>query len=409
MLIWDKKGEYVQTYFREGIDIIFNPLDARFPGWSPFCETDTTFGFLALAYSLIPAADNDDQKDSFFKEGSRTIFDLVMRQLHAEGRRSLTDLKEVLMGMKPAEIAKYLNHGAGGAVYISPDAAEQAGGVLSTLFGAIKLIEFVPSGSFSLREWARRDDDSRLFITSPDATAHEMLLPITRMFIDIVLRAAMSCELIHHDRLWIFLDECASLGALPTLKHSLTEGRIFGMCHIVGLQNIAQWHAVHDDNVAKTMRSNLQNFLILRVTDEDTQEAYSKLLGAQEIDEQSEGLSYGAASNRDGENLQTSRKEKRIVLPSEIKRLPDCTGYLQLAGAYDVAKVSYTYKPRPIIAAGFILRNELLLANQPAPTAIAAVADPDTGELPGSLYDDDELPIAVEPAPTPKAYTLDDF
>ncbi len=39
---------------------------------------------------------------------------------------------------------------------------------------------------------------------------------------------------------------------------------------------------------------------------------------------------------------------ERAVMPSEIHKLPDLTGYLKLAGDYPIAKVKLTPKDYPI-------------------------------------------------------------
>ena len=131
------------------------------------------------------------------------------------------------------------------------------------------------------------------------------------MYTDIAIRAAMAGERHREDKLWIFLDELASLRSLPILKDSLTEARKYGVVHVIGLQNVAQLKQNFGDNIAQVLRSNLQNYLVLRVADEDTQESYSKLLGSKEIDENNESLSFGANSSKDGSGVQTARREMR--------------------------------------------------------------------------------------------------
>jgi type IV secretory pathway TraG/TraD family ATPase VirD4 len=99
----------------------------------------------------------------------------------------------------------------------------------------------------------------------------------------------------------------------------------------------------------------------MRVSDEETQEAYSQQLGAQDLDEQSEGLSYGISNSKDGGSVNTQRREKRIVLPSEIKKLDDFEGYLQLSGNYPVARVKFERCSYPKSQPAFVPRAELSL------------------------------------------------
>ena len=53
-LIVDTTGEFVSRYYREGKDIILNPLDARSESWSPWVECTEDYHFEELASNLIP-------------------------------------------------------------------------------------------------------------------------------------------------------------------------------------------------------------------------------------------------------------------------------------------------------------------------------------------------------------------
>ncbi|MEW5892461.1 MAG: type IV secretion system DNA-binding domain-containing protein [Pseudomonadota bacterium] len=398
-IIWDKTGEFTSLYYRPGKDVILNPFDTRYPGWNIFKEIEAEYEFEQIAHSLAPDPEGTEANAKYFTSGARTLFSAVLRKHWQNGERSTARLVETLLTKSPAELAEYVE-GTKAAAYINPKAAEQAGGVISTLTGAIHFLEYVPDGGFSIKEWVRKDDDSRLFITSHESV-HDVILPLVSMYLDIAIRAVMTLPKSQEDRLWIWLDEMGSLKHLPILKQSLTEARKYGVVHVIGLQNVAQMRAVFNKDVTQTLRSNLQTYLILRVADEETQEAYSLLIGSEELDEQAEGMSFGASAFRDGTSLQTSRKDRRLVTPTEIKMLPDCAGYLQLAGPFDPAKVSYSPKPREATQPSFLPRPELRLDHSapaaPKPKDIEAPAE----EMP-------VRPPAMEPA-VPASAVVEDL
>lgn len=369
-IVWDKTGELTELYFRPDKDVILNPFDKRYPGWNIFTELKMVYEFEQIAYSICPDPDDGTANSRYFAAGARTVLSSVLRKLWHEGKRSTADAVDILLTLSAEELAAYLA-GTEASSYISVKAAEQAGGVMSTLTGAIQFLKHVPDGGFSIREWVQRDDDSRLFITSHE-TVHDVLRPLVAMYLDLAVRATMTREKTREDRLWIWLDEMSSLGNIPVLKTSLTEARKYGVVHVIGLQNDAQLKAVFGQHHSRTIRSNLQTYVVFRVAEEETQEAMSRLLGGQEVDEQAEGLSFGTATSRDGSSVQTSRREKRIVLPSEIKMLRKCEGFLQLAGPYPVARVRFERKTRELHEPAFLVRDDLFLAAIDAAPAPAA-------------------------------------
>lgn len=371
MIIFDKSGELTEVFYRPGIDVILNPFDARYPGWNIHRELEFVYEFDQLAHSLIPNAENQSANSTYFTNGARIVFSSVLQKLWREGRRTTSELADVLLSFGPAEMAEYLAD-TPAAVYISPKSAEQAGGVLSTLVGAIEVLKHVPGGDFSIKEWVRRDDDCRLFIPS-DESIHAVVLPLISMYLDIAIRAAMTREKTRESKVWVFLDELASLQALPVLKSSLVEGRKYGIVHVVGMQNLAQLRSVFGKDPATTLRANLQTQLVMRVTDEESAKAMAELLGKAEIDQQSEGLSFGAASSRDGSNVQTASTEKNVVIYSEIQNLPDLTGFLVIPGDYPVAKVTFKHPDLSRTQPGFVTRDELRLDQTPVVRAAPAV------------------------------------
>lgn len=69
----------------------------------------------------------------------------------------------------------------------------------------------------------------------------------------------------------------------------------------------------------------------------------AEVLGEKEVKEFSESKSYGADHVRDGVSVAESEKVKQIVLPSEIRRLPNLEAYLSLAGDWPATKLKFQY------------------------------------------------------------------
>lgn len=96
--------------------------------------------------------------------------------------------------------------------------------------------------------------------------------------------------------------------------------------------------------------------MVLAAPDRDTTQWSADSLGRSEIEEVSEGFSYGANTIRDGVSLTPRRELRALALPSEIMRLPNLDGYLKFPGPFPVASIRLRYVSRPKAAERFVPR-----------------------------------------------------
>jgi len=54
MVVYEKTGEFTQAFYREGKDILMNPLDARSPFWNIWASISKDYHFDNMAKGLIP-------------------------------------------------------------------------------------------------------------------------------------------------------------------------------------------------------------------------------------------------------------------------------------------------------------------------------------------------------------------
>lgn len=401
MLIYDKTGEFTEMFYRPGIDHLLNPLDARSAAWSPFADLHQTFDFDMMASFFVP--DEKDSSGPHWTESARTLFSDIMRLVYEQSReKTVHEMYRLGALLKLSDLVPLLRkiNATSAGQFSGEDDDREGKSIRSTLIRRIKFFPFMPKiepgvKPFSVREWATAADDSCLFLTSR-ADMHEILKPFIGLWLELAL---MSCMTQRPDglRILFFLDELASLPRMKALEIALTEARKFGVCSVIGLQNIAQLEDVYSKEKAQVLVANVQNKLILRVEDEATAKRYSDLLGKEEIDETSEGASFGADSDRDGSNISNKRAEKSVVMPSEITTLPDLTGFLKLAGAFPVARVKVEYKNRMKMNPDYVPRDGLDL--------------PPPGELLDDLDESDIPDISEEGVDeaNPQESLLDEF
>ena len=159
-------------------------------------------------------------------------------------------------------------------------------------------------------------------------------------------------------RVWVILDELPTLHQVPSLQSGLAESRQFGGCFVLGVQVASALRDLYGRNGAETISGLCGTRVVFAAPDRDTAQWSADSLGRSEIEEVSEGVSYGADPYRDGVTLTPRRELQSLALPSEIMRLPNLTGYLKLPGPYPVARIELQYVKRPRIAPRFVPRRE---------------------------------------------------
>lgn len=351
-VIYDPTGEFTQIYFREGKDVILNPFDARSPGWNIWQEIREDYDYASIASGLFP---DSPKVDPFFNQAARVLFEDLAKRLYELGEGTNQDLIDSITKVTLEELYVKLT-GTGAATLVDPSAEKTGAGIRMTALNGINVFKYLGDERkpFSLRDWIDKDDDSWLFLSSK-ADLHDAVKPILTLWIDIIIRSVMTLPPVRDQRIWLMLDELPSLGKVNSLDVALTQARKYGLCTVLGLQNIAQLEEIYGKEAAQVFTGMCQTWLVLRVSDGKTAKYLSDTFGDKEIQEKDESLSFGANSIRDGISLQSKRTKQTIIMPSEITSLPDLTGYLRLPGSYPTAKIKLDIvnreKPNPAYVA----------------------------------------------------------
>ncbi len=355
-IVYDPSGEFTQAFYREGKDILMNPLDARSPNWNVWNEIEKDYHFDSMANGLIP---DPAEADPFWAKAGRMVLKDVYKVLGRDGRRTNRDLYNSIAKSSLDEMHVLLQ-GEAGASYVDPVTERTGMSLKMTVQNQLEAFRFLHDQGerFSIREWIRDESDSWMFITAREEL-REALAPVLSLWIDTAMKAVLSLDAIHKERLWLFVDELPTLQKLDILKLVLTNTRKYGLCCVLGVQDFSQVYEIYGHDLAKTIISGCQTKLLLRVTDGAAAKLMSELMGQAEVDEKDETLSYGLSAQRDGVSVLAKRNLRDIVLSSEILTLPDMHGYLSIPGDYPIGRVSYGYEANPKIADGFVERQGL--------------------------------------------------
>lgn len=352
-IVYSTAGEFIETFYRPGKDVVLNPLDARCPAWHIWAEARTPPDFDNLAASLIPEQPNGG--DPFWVLAARTLFATVGMKMKTRGDYSTRRLLQDLLTIKLSEVAELVK-GTEGAALVAEGGEKLAISVRATLAAYIRSLKFLRSDGpvFSIRDWVhKRTDDSWIFISS--RSEHDATLrPLITTWLDIATSAILSLRPDMQRRIWVVIDELPSLNKLPSLLKLLPQGRKYGGCCVVGFQSYAQLQYIYGPKEAETITGLFDTWVSYRANDPATAQWASTAYGSAEYMETNEGISYGANDMRDGVNLAMRRETRVLIMPTEFMQLPNLTGYLRLQGSYPSAKFTAEYKAFKVVAPAFV-------------------------------------------------------
>lgn len=346
-IIYDKMGIYTKRFFDKNKDVILNPFDKASKSWSIFKEVNIAANFDAIAAAFIPMEKGSN--DPFWVRAARTLFAEVCSSLYEKQGVSNKELVDILLKKSLSEAAALVKGTAAQAI-IDEQSPKTALSVMSMLATYLKSLKYLKDEGevFSIREWIMDDSRDGCLFLSSTGELHATLTPLISAWIEIAINSMLSLEQSRERKIWIILDELPSLHMLPSLQQGLAEVRQFGGCFALSIQSISQLRERYGLNGAQTISSLCNNRVYLRAGDSDSAKWYSDNIGAIEIEEFREGLSYGAHEMRDGVNVNKQRITKHLVLPSEITGLKNREGYFCMAQGFPVAKVAFDYKDWPV-------------------------------------------------------------
>ncbi len=394
-VIYDKMGSYTATFFDPARDVLMNPLDARAPRWSPFLEARNPRDFDMMAAALIPQ--QKDTVDPFWVTAARQLFANGAGVLREKGVTQNRVLVDHLLKTDLTALAQAME-GTVAQSIVDPENPKTALSVRAMLTANLAAFEFLPDEGkpFSIREWISRErQDGFLFLTSR-GDQHASLRGLISTWLEIAVNAMLSLTQDDGRRIWVILDELPTLHQVPSLQPGLAESRQFGGCFVLGVQVASALRDLYGRNGAETISGLCGTRVVLAAPDRDTAQWSADSLGRSEVEEVTEGYSYGANTIRDGVSLTPRRELRALALPSEIMRLANLEGYLKFPGPFPVASIKLNYVARSAAAERFVPRKEGADA-KPGSGVAATPDDPPAPTGPGGA---EPVPPDMPPEPT---------
>ena len=349
-IVYDKMGSYTETFFDEKRDILLNPMDKRSPRWSPFFEACTDRDFDTMANALIPTQKNI--ADPFWIDAARQLFSRGAAVLWKQGETRNRVLVDLLLKTELRELAEAMA-GTVTQSIIDPQNPKTTLSVRAMLTANIGTMDLLPDegAAFSIREWIERDGEGSLFLTSR-GDQHASIRGLISTWLEIAVNSLLSLPRSDGRRIWVILDELPTLHQLPSLEDGLSQSRQYGGCFVLGVQVFSALRDIYGRDTAESISGLCGTRVVLAAPDRDTSEWAAQSLGRVEIESLSEGVSYDTPHS--GVTLSTKREERPLVLPSEVSRLENLSGYIKLPGALPVTRIRLKYKKRQRIAERFV-------------------------------------------------------
>lgn len=336
-IIVDSGGGFIKKHFNEETDFIFNPYDDRCINWSPLYELKGPWDATALARSIIPDGVGDNKEWNGY---AQTFLTSLMTKLNKDNRLELQDLLYYALAAPVSELQTYL---AGTAAAGQMGSDKTFGSIRNILTNYLSPYANLPGKGghmFSVVDMVQACHSGFLFMSYRD----DQLDSVRDMFacmLDVIARSLLSLSEDKNRRIWLFIDEFASLGKVQSIENFAAKARKYGGCLVVGLQSIAQLRDRYGEHGAQTILSCLSTWLVLRTEDADTAEYLSRYIGDAEFNRMQKSVNQAdSGSSQGAAEQQTTVK---AVLASELQQMKTLNGYVRLSGGYPVCKVELDF------------------------------------------------------------------
>ena len=151
-------------------------------------------------------------------------------------------------------------------------------------------------------------------------------------------------------RIWLFVDETHSLQKMPKLATAMARGRKYGICEVIGFQNVAQPRETYGRDGAEALLGLPQTIFLGRLPDPDTSKWASGVVAERHIVRGVEGESTNSQGG--GESTTYQHTTEAAIMPAQIQTLPNMEGILRYMGSgsggpeMKTARVRLTRKDR---------------------------------------------------------------
>lgn len=352
-IIYDKECTIKPYFFDEKRDIELNPVSKDCANWDLWLECENPMEFGNLATYLIPKSVQGS--DPFWVDSARTILTSMAWKIRDNGDKNAIFLLQLLLTTTLDQMRGILK-GTESENLVSKEIEKTAisiKSVLATYTKALRFLEGLDKNGpkFSIKQWLKEavaPNNAKkgwLFITSR-SKYHKEIKPLISLWLGLAMQGIQSLEQNSSKRVWLIMDELASLHRLEMLSDTLADIRKFGGCVAIGIQSIAQLEFLYGNHEAHAIGDLLNTSLYFRSPKSRVAKWVSEDLGEQIIEVVRESQSYGINSVRDGNTISSQREIRKTVDSGTIMTMEDLECFVRVVGNHPIARITTDYIER---------------------------------------------------------------
>lgn len=265
-IIFDVKGDTLQTYMKPDRDILFDITDKRSVCWNFLEEAEDPAQLKQMCYSLIPPILGDSSP--FFRDSSREKLYGELLKIWTAGKRTNSDFIHALTNTSFNE--------------------NENQDVKNTYQEAISNLLFINTTGkvFNLKKWLRNIDNTQnynIFI-SVNSEYADIQKPFLTLFLSVINSMITSKTFENKSRINIFIDEFNNVGKINALDTALSLCREKNIAYFIFNQSFKNIENVYKNEFSNIM-DNISNRYTFRAKDVESAELLSKSYGKHETHE----------------------------------------------------------------------------------------------------------------------------
>ena len=331
IVILDGKGELVSKFYDPNSPdhMIFNPLDVRHVGYSLSSDWQTDMDLENFGHSIFAEGSSDSGK--YFNAAGRSVTRGEFVALFKAGKLKNQDIWDALIS-SPEEILALLKTselGRAAARHIENIGDRQSQGVLGTIENGTKSFYYLnrTDGPFSIRDWVQNGKGIIFLSNRPEF--RESIRPIISIFIDMLMYSLLPLPDDPNRRIFLLLDEFATLYPLTSLVRLMELGRSKGVGIFLGCQDINQIKTLYQES-AQTILNLCSTTVCFRPNSVETAKYYESFFGKREVSLVQESHSLGPGKGKDSVQITRRNHVEELLLASELQQLPNMKAYIKI-------------------------------------------------------------------------------
>ena len=358
----DPEGELTERYYTpERGDILWNPFDARWQGWSPWDEIEQPEDLDAQAASLFPITPQMQGSTSEFYRGTaRVVYRALLERLTSKDPRAIPSLLA-----DPAALLALLA-GTDAAALLGQRHTERRQSILQTIQTATTSFRYLEPGqhSWSAKEWVPRGAGWVFFTYTKKQKA--AVMPLIGLGLDALGAQFLSSPLNPESMIWMFLDEVTSLPPLATLPELMRQVRKRGVGVGYSIQErsglVARYGEADTDSILNAPGVRLY----MRINDGKTQAWAAQDLGKRDVARKADSETMGSENMRDSfHRTQQTTHNEEVVTGTQLGQLERGEGYLKVS-AYGMTKITIPHVESKARQPAFVPREAQTLPEREA-------------------------------------------